>query len=442
MFVILYCATWLALIAIVLRKPWMVLRPTVWVALLMTVHLSGAAAFVSDEYNYFGAPRLYEFAALPGLRVATLLFPLCVLCFALLTPLLTVRARRIYQRCRAVSVDRCEPWRQREQKLTLWLAGAALLIVALYLAKVPLQTTGLWANLFDPLNSEEARENSLTLVESPVVRYGYSWYMSTIAPACAGLLWFSRRLTRGRLETLLVLALLALIVVSVMLTGARSPGGSLIMKLGIGYLLLYGVRRGGQVVAVAASGALVVASLLTIARDNMMNSLSLALLWFYLQHGIFERIFISPFSTGVYTNLYAQHSGLLEYANIRPLASLFGVEHLNLAQAVGMRYVAGATENIGMNTCFLFDYQASFGLVPGFIVAFCSLVLLDLLILSFARLRGAALVAFYAVFLGSLMALSSTAFFVSLNTSGVLIVALAAWLVGATYYRRTRPCAA
>ena len=438
---LVYAVTWMAIIGIAVWKPWIILRPSVWVALLMTVHLSGAAAFVSGEYNYFGSPKLQVLLKLDQFRFLTLLFPLTVLLYAILTPGFSSRARRLYAKCRSSMFVTDKRSKTREIRLTIKMVAAAILLLGVYLINVPLQTTGLWANIFDSMNSAQAREDSLTLQESPIVRYGFSWYVSTVAPACAGLLWFAGRMSRSRLKSFMVLIGIAAIIVSVMLTGARAPGGSLIIKLGIGYLLVHGFKRGGQILVLSASGALFLALMLSISRDNLMGNFSLSLIWFYLDHGIFERIFVSPFSTGVYTNLYAQDTGLLGFSNIRPLATLFGSEHLNLAQAVGMRYVDGATESIGMNTCFLFDYQASFGMIAGFIVALVSVAALDVCILSFRKIDGAVLVSFYAVFLGSLMSLTSSAFFVSLNTSGILLIAFLAWLVGNIYYRRTTKCA-
>jgi hypothetical protein len=275
-----------------------------------------------------------------------------------------------------------------------------------------------------------AREKSLKLLGNPVLGYAFPLYVSFVAPVLTALLaiWKPNRpwIRIGRWLLLLPL------VLSVMLTGARSPAGQLLLVLGTVFVLRRGVFRGGIVMGGAAFGGIMIAAMLTIAREGAMDRLSWASVQEY-STAITGRAFVSPFMVGMWTNLYAHEHGLLGVSNIRPMAILLGEPQVNLPNLVGLAHVPNAT-TIHADCCFLFDYQASFGLWKGWALAIMLLCTLDFLLRAFRGLRGGILVAMLAAFMVSELALTATAFTVSLVTHGMLSIATLAYLLGRTMY--------
>lgn len=420
-----------AIIYFVLNKPWIIIRPSVWCAMLMTIMINGAAAFSPSTYAYPGGPELQALSSIDAFRLLSLIFPTIVFGIALITPKYSTIAKEIYQETASTSDHSTKAVFSRSHAWALGLLsilGGVLLL--LYLMNVPLHSTGLWAIVFDPDGSSLAREASMTLVDNPVVRYGYTWYTSTIAPAIICLLWYIRKPRLLAVHNVLIYAAILLILGSVMLTGARGDGARTILVFGLTYLLIKGVYRGGRVLLFLFLFGLLLATILTIMREGRFVEFSFALFWEYLTSGIFSRVFIVPFVTGVYTNIYAQDVGLLGISNIRPLASLFGVEHIQLAREAGRTLIQDSVFYTHMNTSFLFDFQASFGLFYGMLVSIPALLVLDFSMGLFRRLKGFVLVSLYSVLLCSLLALCSTGYFVSLNSHGILWVIALAWLVG------------
>jgi hypothetical protein len=425
----LYFLCWALLIDIALRSPWVLLRPSVWFALLMMVTICGAAAFTPDSYAYPRGPTFESLETLALFRVLTLLFPLAIVGVAHLTPTWSREAKCIYSRCRSVEhMPSRRACGSRERCMLLVMLGVGMTVLAGYLHHVPLQRTGLWAIVYDPANSALAREESLTLVESPFVRYGYSWYRLLIVPICVGLIWLPVKKLPSARFVFAALVGLAL-VLTAMLTGERSSGAKVLVFLGIAYVLKRGIRKGGVPLCLAVFVACSLAAILSITREGKFGELSTESFSAMIVRGIFARMFLGPFATGVYTNIYAQDIGLLGLSNIRPLATVFGADYVHLANVAGLYAFPHALESTGMNTCFLFDFQASFGSVPGFVVSVVVICLLDAIMLSYRRLSGILLVVLYALQLLTILSLTSSGFSTCLNTHGVLwvpIIAIAA----------------
>ena len=144
--------------------------------------------------------------------------------------------------------------------------------------------------------------------------------------------------------------------------------------------------------------------------------------------GVFNRIFIVPFQTGIWTNMYSAEHGLLGISNIRPLTLLVGSKFVNLPNVVGITYTSSGLASVSCNTSFIFDYQASFGIFVGWCLSGFLLASLDFFILAFRGLNGGLLVACVAAFLASALSLLSSAFTTCLVTHGIAIVALLSML--------------
>ena len=340
-----------------------------------------------------------------------------IIAWVLATPHLTTEATRITRRCRSVSQEPIVPTREVRRSILL-LGVLAVFSLAGYLATIGLFNTGLWSIFFDPSASVEARERSLKMIELPIIGYLYVFFRTAVAPSLFVLCVFSISRRRPVLSTLLGgLALLCLMGVG--LEGARMPIGWIILAMAFAYMLLRGIWRGALVVGLGAVLVLAMVFTISIARIGMMGEVDGAVVETY-SVSVLDRAFVAPFDTGVLANRYAEDFGLLGTSNIRPLALLQGEEWINLPNVVNRTYFPHLRESGMVNTAFLFDFQASFGVWSGWWLSLVLLGALDFLLYAFRAARGMVLVAFMATFMVSMMYLLSSAYATSLLGGGIL----------------------
>ena len=410
-FVPLYVMTVLILGGILLSRPHEMLRPSFWFCIFMLATISPAAAFTGPALD-----RGLENAWV--LRMGALTFPLAVAVWIALTPRLSSTTRALYRTCRLHPAPEFDA---SDKAVTVAIASLSAGMVAVYLATVPLESLGLVVMFTDPEHSALARERTLKLLSSPLAKYSYTFHRDAFALVLVGLaaLWRPRRaVLRAGLWGVAV----PLLFLSVMLTGARSQAARLVLVLGLLYLLRQGILRRGFVLPLAAAAGVLVVTVLTIARNGLLPDLSLDEITHFMSTAIFKRLFVAPFSDGVLTNLYAQEHGLLGVSGVRLLALLWGVEHVNVPNVVALTYMKNAMASSSANTCFLFDFQACFGLLPGWILSVVLLCGLDHLLYLFRSLKASLLPAFLAALLVATLSLLSSAYTVSLLSHGILPV--------------------
>jgi hypothetical protein len=415
---------------LVLTRPSLILRPSVWFCAAMLLQINGAAAFADECLGY--GPIDWGYVHAGQVRLAAVLFPLGIFAYVVATPRISAVASDLNRGCR--ESDRGLGHSGKPETSTILLLGfAAIVILAAYLMTVPAMSTGLAAILTDPASAQVAREKSLKLLDSTSLRYAYSLHCCLVVPFLVSLLWIAK--SRGWAVQLFRWVLILGLFVSVMLTGARGPAGVLLVVLGVTCVLRKGVFRGGGLLAGTVFGALAIVLLLSAARAGQLDDLTFEQVSALIPR-IASRACVAPFLTGMWTNLYSHENGLLGISNIRPLALLMGVQHVNLPNLVALAYSPHAIPSSSANTCFLFDLQASFGLIGGWIVALVLLGALDFLLYAFRPLQGGVLVAALAVFLTANLSLISSAFSVSLLTHGILPSAAVAMALS-HYHRRS-----
>ncbi len=143
--------------------------------------------------------------------------------------------RRAARRVWARATDPDHGSSQRRYRAVWFLLICVVLLTLLYLSEVPLGRTGLYAILFDPARAAAAREESLKLVSSALVRYSYSFLVSAFAPLAAVLISLLLVDEAKRWRAWRVVALLGCLgglLVIVSLTGARAFAASLLQTLG------------------------------------------------------------------------------------------------------------------------------------------------------------------------------------------------------------------
>ncbi len=422
MLAIVYLLVLLLFVREIRLHPCVLLRPSMWCSAAMLLLINGAAAFAEiEEDRYLESPEL--------VRLLAILFPLGVLGWSWLTPASTALAQSLFERCRAADIRSWKP-SGAELSYACGVGLVSILILVLYTGFVPPAQWGLRAVLAGDSQSALAREESLKLITNPIVRYTYPAHMLVLGPflAITAFLWRPRQpLLRG-----LRIPLIVLIALSVMLTGARSPGGALVVGLAVAHLLRRGLYAGAAAIGLSVLFGLSLAGTLSIAREGMMGTMDLTAAVDTYGRGMTDRAFVTPFKTGVWTNLYAEEHGLLGIRNIRPLALLFDEDYCYLPNAVAKEFMPHVMDSANANTCFLFDFQASFGLAVGWVVALVLLCALDSVLICFRPLSPGMLIACLSTFLLCTFSLLSAAFSVCLISHGIaasagLAVVFNAW---------------
>jgi hypothetical protein len=287
------------------------------------------------------------------------------------------------------------------------------------------ESTGLWAILFDTGTATQARENSLKLLDSASLKYAFSIGTGVIAPITLVLLTFRMTYRRAFSSTGAMIAIIGLLAL-IGITGARMPIGRAMLAIAIAVALTTRTRSRLLVLPAGVMGALAIAASLTLLRSGK----GLLEAGVTLVQGISNRVFALPFETGLRSVEFAAERGFLDGANVRPFAILTGQEHVKLSREVYHAFYFGrggaAIESGSANTCFLFDFQAAFGIWPGWWIALVAIGMLDFGLLAFRGLRGTMLPALLAVFLLTVLKLLSSAFTTTLLTGGIgLIIAFA-----------------
>jgi hypothetical protein len=424
MMMLLYILSLFYFGGLILSRPHLIMRPSVWFCLGMLVRINGAAAFNSSAYLH-----LHETPEL--LRFLTIMFPFGVAVWLSVSDGLSRQAQVLYGRCGGASADG-STYGFVEESVLKKVAILSFVIMVLYLTIVPLGATGIVTIFTNPSMAAMAREKSLKLISFLPLKYAFLWHIEFLGPVLVGLL-ILRPFPRTIFAYSVRVALIVAVIFSVSLSGARTPAGLVIMSMALIYLLRNGVKRGALVLVGAVSIAILIAMLLSIFREGKGAYISPALLYKYLSGGLFRRTLVIPFETGVMTNLYTQDHGLMGVSNIRPLAKLLGETYVRLPNLVGLTYMQTRVDTISANTSFFFDFQASFGLIRGWLVALVSLASLDFLIVAFRKLKGGLLIVLYAAFLTAQHTLVSSAFTTCLISHSILIMAFIAEIMGRYY---------
>jgi hypothetical protein len=254
--------------------------------------------------------------------------------------------------------------RRFSRRRAMWiLGGCTVAIVAYYLSRVPLRSTGLYAVVFDPSAATLARESSLKLLADPLLQYGYSFLASVFAPLLAVLLAgaLGRSVGRRRVfrSAMLLLAIVAVIAAS-SLTGARSFAATILMTVAVAWLLRRGFPFNPLYAVIAGVVVLAVPVILTILREGL--TLDPRTFGNYLQLLIVDRVFYAPLETGMWFAQYAEKHGLLGVAAIPKLAQLFGIKAVNAPNLIGQIYTPWKYAFINANTGYVLAYYAYFGL--------------------------------------------------------------------------------
>ena len=365
------------------------------------------------------------------MRLATAAFPLLLLLFSCITPGISDQYRRIYSRIKAKKeLGITGRTSSKDTKLLLLLSMSSLGLIAAYLTTVPFTKTGLYAVMMDSPGAELAREQSLKLLDNIVIKYGFSYFISIIAPLTCALIVQSMRWSALSIRQIALIVVMLIIIFCVMLPGERSAAVLSILAAAFSFNMKVGIRKGWRVICIAAACGLSVIIIQTLLREG--ETLTSFEAVYSAISIVFIRIFTVPYVVGIYMLKYAQDFGLTGISTIRPLAAMSGIGYINLPNAVMLNTMSGITpegESGFMNASFFFDFQASFGTGVGIMVALICAFSLDAVCVFFRALKGNRLKALYSILLVQMLALLSSSFFSCLNTHGILWTCLIAILM-------------
>lgn len=409
-------ATCGVLVLVLARRPWMLVKPSVTVIVFFHIMVQWAAALNARDVYYF-LPNPWPFLLLAHG------FPLLVLIGSMCT--LNRAYRRVW-----VTITSAGAITAPSRAAIRVLSVLVVLIAVLYLSSIPLRTTGLYMIFDDPLNSQIAREDSLKLIESPLVRYLFSFMVSAFVPLLAVLLWsrIRRSLALGRWAfALRDVAFISALLVIVSPTSARGYAASVVLTVLLSECLRNTVRFRPIFLMGSVLSVLTIPTILTVWRQG--EDLAFPAFWDVLVNGILSRVFYGPMMVGSWYVHYAQTHGFVGIGGVPKLASVLNEQAIDVQNVIGLTYVSTTIDTISANASFVFSYYCYFGLVvfPLCVAAVCAL---DLAVLVYERLsRSDLLLACVASFSVAVVSVVSTDYTTALVSNGILMVAATAYVL-------------
>jgi hypothetical protein len=169
--------------------------------------------------------------------------------------------------------------------------------------------------------------------------------------------------------------------------------------------------------------------LLSILREGKI--ISIPLFFQYMKGGIFYRTFIMPMEVGLYHVYHAQIHGYFGIAAIPKIATLLGIQPINVANLIYRNYLYySITLPTGLaNSSYVLSYYSYFGILSVIGSLFC-LWLLDFSIVLFKRIKNdMILVACLSSILPISISFVSIDFTIALVTNGFLLLLFVVWML-------------
>lgn len=410
-------ATTLFFMMIFWRYRFLILKPSVLVLIFFHFQIQWAATLQAATIELY-LPRPYPFFFMVQV------FPLVGLFFSFF--FLHRQMRGIYKKLVNTSL-----WSLTLKTRNLWLLlGGVVVIVFLYLRVTPLSQTGIYAIVLDPLQATAARESSLKLLDSTLLKYSFALLKSVLAPilsVLAAIYCFQNLKAKQWNRSVVGLAVFLFVLLAVSLPGARTPAGMVILTVLLALFVIYDMPIRPLYFFISFFLIVGLPIVMTIFREG--KDLSPEMFLEYLQGSVFNRIFVVPMETGLWHTHYAQLNGFVGFAGIPKLAEFFSIDPVNLSNIIYLKYSPYNQASGLSNTCFVFSYYACFGMIS-LVFSWLALWSLDLSLLVLGRLRDKTILLATLVTLGtSCYAFTVTVFTTALITNGFLLILICAVLL-------------
>jgi hypothetical protein len=371
---VLCSTTFILLVVAILRQRFLLIKPSILVIVFFHIMVQWSST-VQAAYIESYLPDPWAFMLLVHG------FPLIGFCVAFFT----WRRQAFHIWCRVTTLR--DPSPKIIQRVMLILGGCIVVFLAYYLRAVPFSSTGLHAILFNPAESTLAREESLKLLDNPIVQYGYGLTSSAAAPILAVILTILllKKVKHGQLVGALfnAVAILGLLFV-VSLTGARIYAAVVALAIVFALWLKKGLPIKPVPLVLAGVVVLIIPVLLSLLRQGAELDAS-SFLYYLTTGGMGRRVFVVPTMVGMWYVDYAQTQGFVGVAGIPKLAVLLGVEPVIIQNVIGLKYMGTHIESVQATVGYLFSYFAYFGPLS-LVLSLIGLWVLDLVLLGYRRL--------------------------------------------------------
>lgn len=234
-------------------------------------------------------------------------------------------------------------------------------IVGWYLFSVGWQNTGLHAIVTGSGDAKQAREDSLKLLTNDTVRYAYSMGRASISYILGYILAVDlvRSLKRHNYpRAAIVLMAYFVVLISVMLPGARSPAAKLVLTTIFTYYLSTGFKLNPIKVFLIVALSLFGPSMISLLRENQPITPSNISHYYF---DIVDRTAGRSVQDNIWMTSYVQTHGHFGNSGIPLVARFTDDEPVNVFNIVGLHFVPNASKSISANTAFPTVNYACYG---------------------------------------------------------------------------------
>lgn len=314
------------------------------------------------------------------------------------------------------------------RKAIFLLFSLVLCVMGVYFFYVPFASTGLYAIFADPSNAAMAREQSLKLLDSRALKYGYSLMVSSIAPLLAVML--SIRIAgefrkRNYYAVMIYIIFFSFLAFSVSVTGTRVAMVNLLIVIAMALLFHKGLPfkpfKGFLFLIIL----LFLPTILTILREG--KAIALGNMIEYLGY-LARRTFILTMDVGSWYVHYSQIHGSFGVASIPKLAVALGVEPVNTPNLIGLTYTNTSIKSVSAVAGYLFTYYSYFG-IASLLFSVLFLWFLDVALLVYKRLSNGMLLPCMAAASLSILSFISSDYTTVWLTHGFGVILLLSWLI-------------
>lgn len=412
-FFCLFTASWIS--GVFFTRRYLFIKPSMLLLSFSHIFFQWPLAIYAGYYEKF-LPDPYAFALLIHAFVVV----------GLLVTIFTFRgnARGIWDRI----TDRHYLETAFSTKAILSITVLVICVMFFYLSYLPFTSTGLYAIFKKSSTAAIARENSLKLLDSQVLKYAYSLMVSALAPLLAVMLGIllTRDIRRRNLFSVPIhIFLFLLLCFAVSMTGARIAVVNLLIVMAIALLFRKGLPFKPIRFILLLLLFLIPPAILSILREG--GAIRLDILFEYLGY-LARRTFVMPMDVGSWYVHYSQIHGALGIASIPKLAAILGIEPFNVPSLIGLTYTSTTVKSTTAGAGYLFTYCAYFGLTS-LLFSVVGLWFLDVAVLIYERLSNVMLLPCVAAASLSILSFISSDYTVVWLTHGFGVILLFSLLI-------------
>lgn len=402
----------------IVRSRHLLVKPSIWAVIFFHSFIQWPSALNSEKI-YGALPRPIE---------GFFLFQVFTL-FALLGALPTfgLVSKRIWFRLRQSKASPAQVDKRSIVVLGLMFVGGMII----YFFHVPLSQTGLASMIKGEDSIEVARAREASLKTQPMyLRYLYAYISTVVAWALGIICAFKVKKYADKREWVNSFGfamMIAMLVGGTAIYGARGPAAIVLLAILLAFSLQKGVIHKPLKLIAGLVVILVLPAVLTVLRSE--GDLSISSIYEAFTSSILSRVFESAMLTGFYHCEYVQLNGYWGIAGIPKLASLVGVEAVNVFNILLVETYRNPDLLTGlMNTSYIFSYYSFFGLwtLPFTLVAIWSL---DVGLLVCSKLRDEYLLLSITLMIISSMHLTSVDFTTTMVTFGFVPGLVTMWML-------------